>query len=216
MWEMKSLAHYNLKTKYQILGRPLKTWAPWDNTRHRRSGDIVRSIKVPESQLQETIYLGDFGMAFQAGQHKHQVMRPMTFCAPERLHGVTSSPASDMWSYMCILSQLFFGKHPFTNASTPSMLMIRLFESFGPLPSEWKGRYTEDGTVSDSCYGLWHGYPPGFHNTIANDLPHHISPKEWSHLESVLSRGFQYHPTKRITAAQLLKDPSFVALTATA
>ena len=211
---MKSLAYYDKKRKYEILGRPLKTWAEWDNKVNRRSGDLIRSIKVPERLLQETIYLGDFGMAFKIGEPRHQVMHPMRYCAPERLHGIPPSPASDMWSYMCILSYLFFGKHQFTNALSPAVLMNRLLKFFGPLPSEWKGRSIENGAKPDLHYGLSQGYPPAFHNTLMDDLPH-LSPEERLHLESVLSRGFQYHPEKRRTAAQLLEDPSVIALTAT-
>jgi hypothetical protein len=48
MWDMKSLAHHDLATKYRILGRPLKDYAPYDAARHRRQGELVRPIQVPE------------------------------------------------------------------------------------------------------------------------------------------------------------------------
>jgi serine/threonine protein kinase len=222
MWGVKSLAHHDRKNKYRVLGRPQKTQAEWNNQVHRRPGDLVRTVKVPESLLEDSVYLGDFGMAFRTSGAGQKVVFP-TFTAPERLHGIAPSAASDMWSYTVILAHLFFGKLTFTYAPTPMFnstsapppLMTRLFDSFGPLPSEWKERYTEQGTVPGSYYGTPQGFSPHFHNTIENNLPQ-LSATDRSHLESVLSRGFQYHPEKRLTAAELLKDPSFIALTTVA
>jgi serine/threonine protein kinase len=119
-----------------------------------------------------------------------------------------------MWSYMCIFSQLLFGYHPFTHVWGAAELVPHLFKVFGPLPIEWKGRYIESGTVSDASYGRSQSLPPLFHSIIAGGLPN-ISPSMRSHLVSVLSNGFRYQPGQRITAAQLLENPSFMALTAT-
>lgn len=211
MWGMKSLDHLDLKTKYQILGRPLKEPAPWDPERHRRQGEVVAMMKVPESLLTATIHLSDFGMAFSEDEKpESHSMRPITFCAPERLHGVPQGPASDMWSYMCILAQLFLGYHPFTNTLFPGWLIEHLPRVFGLLPAEWRGHFTNRGYAPDSSYGPSQSYTPQFQSIVAEA---DISTSKRSHLLSVLSRGFRYRPEERMTAAQLLEDPSFLALT---
>ena len=130
MWGITSLDNLDKKAKYKYLGRPQKIplsgiWG---------QGELVKTAEIPKSFLTETIYLSDFGMAFKAGTKVERiVLSPHLFRAPELFHNVDPS---DMWSYMCIFSQLYFNwvpwQHPLCSATLDKMVKV-----LGPLPEQW-------------------------------------------------------------------------------
>jgi hypothetical protein len=71
MWGITSLDSLDTSSKYQHLGRPEKIDAyppsgceiPYPGWR----ADLVKPAVIPESLIQETIYLGDFGLAIRKG-----------------------------------------------------------------------------------------------------------------------------------------------------
>ena len=83
-------------------------------------------------------------MAFKAGTKvERTVLSPHLFRAPELFHNVDPSLASDMWSYMCISSQLYFNWVPWQHPRRSTML-DEMVEILGPLPEQWKGNYIGD------------------------------------------------------------------------
>ncbi|EER36760.1 protein kinase [Histoplasma capsulatum H143] len=82
----------------------------------------------------------------------------------------------------------------------------------GPLPEEWKGLYTHPGSL-DSWYDQQKTSDPGHDlaSTIAYFCPE-ADPVEQKHVHSIMSSVFSYYPENRLTATQLLQDPSFRAI----
>jgi serine/threonine protein kinase len=208
MWGITPLDNLDKKAKYEHLGRPQKIpiSAIWGKA------ELVKTAEIPKSLLTETIYLGDFGMAFKAGTKvERKVLSPHLFRAPELFHNVDPSFASDMWSYMCIFSQLYFYWVPW-QLPLRSEMFNEMVKISGPLPEQWKGNYIgkkydnswyDQSTTSD--------FRSGIESLIQQERPE-TSPTERNHVLSVMSKVFCYRPEDRLTAQQLLRDDSFKAL----
>jgi len=209
MWDIAPLDDLNTKTKYKLLGRPQKIAMQylW------KGGELVKPIQVPKNLLRGTVCLGDFGAAFKAGTEiKQMVLPPLRYCAPERIHGVDPSFASDMWSYMCLFAALYLGVVPW-NSAIRRWLMDNMVRILGPLPEQWKDHCTIHGGLCDNLYDQDGTADPSsaLELCIKRYRPD-ASPTERNHVISVMSRGFCYHPEGRLTATQLLQDLSFKAL----
>jgi serine/threonine protein kinase len=210
MCDIASLDGYNTKTKYKYLGRPKKIAL---HSKLWRRGELVKPVDVPKSLLGETVYLGDFGMAIKAGTEvEDKVLRPVPYCAPERFHNVNPSFASDMWSYMCLFSELYIGSTPWYVDSC-ARLMNCMVLVLGALPEQWKGNYKAFGPCDDSWYDQRRTPHPkkSLETKIREEQPD-VSPAERDHVLSIMSKGFSYLPEDRPSATQLLQDPSFKAV----
>lgn len=209
MHSLRRLEDCDITTKYELLGRPQKVAIPelW------KSGELVAPITPQENLVESTIFLGDFGLAIESGTELgFKIQSPLTFCAPERIHGHNPSFASDMWSYMCIFASLYLNA-PLFKGSATSTVVTSLVDTFGPLPVSWKGFY--DGT--DLSDDTWYGCQRVPEKTMTLEarikrLRPEIDIEEFEMAMSVLRWGFSYHPDDRPTAAQLLEDGSFKAL----
>ncbi|KAN0078905.1 Protein kinase-like domain containing protein [Elaphomyces granulatus] len=208
MWGITPLDNLDTKTKYENLGRPQKI--PLSN--FWRRGELVKPAQIPKSLITKTIYLGDFGMAFKAGTEiKHIILSHTSFRAPELFHNVDPSFASDMWSYMCLFSQLYLNCVPW-QCPLRFMMLSCMVEVLGPMPEQWKGHY-----VCGECNNSWYDQSitsdprSALERLIQKERPE-TSPTERNHVLSLMSRVFCYCPEDRLTATQLLQDASFKAL----
>ncbi|EGU89422.1 hypothetical protein FOXB_00046 [Fusarium oxysporum f. sp. conglutinans Fo5176] len=146
----------DLTTKYQILGRPQKIELPRDQETWK-DGELVAPMTPKDSfVVQDTITLGDFGLAIRSGTEvDFKLQVPVGYCAPERMHQINPTFASDMWSYMCIFAELYlkwplFGPGFFGGGFRfVAELFVRVL---GPLPLSWKGSYDGDGEPDESWY----------------------------------------------------------------
>lgn len=111
-WGVVPLHHLSRKSKYQLLGRPLKLAISWVEGLWK-PGEIVMPLELPANLHTEAFYLGDFGLAMELGDPLALVQEG-PFCSPDRLHKKPPSTACDMWSYMCIFAELYLGFVPFT------------------------------------------------------------------------------------------------------
>jgi serine/threonine protein kinase len=207
MWGITPLDNLNKKAKYECLGRPQKipilAWRP---------AELVKTAEIPKRFLTETIYLSDFGMAFKAGTKvERMVLTPPLFRAPELFHNVDPSFASDMWSYMCIFSRLYFNWVPWQNPLL-SETLDKMVKVLGPLPEQWKGNYI-GSKYNNSWYdqSTTSDFRSAIERLIQRERPE-TSPTERNHVLSVMSKVFCYRPEDRLTAQQLLRDDSFKAL----
>jgi serine/threonine protein kinase len=214
MWGIAPLDDLDTNTKYKILGRPQKIAMQylW------KWGELVKPMEVPKNLLRETVCISDFGAAFKAGTEMQQnVLPPLRYCAPERLHGADPSFAGDMWSYMCVFAELYLGVVPWRGYMMHRWMMNNMVRILGPFPEEWKGHYEIDGGVfKDSWYSQGRLADPSSAESalkicLKEEQPD-TSPTERDHVLSVMSKGFCYLPEGRLTATQLLQDPSFKAL----
>lgn len=192
--------------KYEALGRPLKLILPFEKP--WKEGELVNQVQVPTDPRTEEFYLADFGLAMKIGDEPQNGFPPDPHCSPERLHGQDPSFACDMWSYMILFAELYLGFHPF-----PTLCQGTLFgmvNSLGPLPSHWKGLCKH---ANDSWYDQARLPDPKFSlaSTIEKDLPN-ADPIEREHARSIMTRMFTFCPEERLTATQLLQDPSFKAI----
>ena len=216
MWGVAPLDNPDTKTKYESFGQPMKITLPpnlW------RRGELVKRLDVPKSLITDTVYLGDFGLATKVGTDvRHKMLSPLEifFHAPERFHNVNPSFASDMWSYMCIFIELYLGFVSWEKDNYFSMIekMVRVL---GPLPKQWKGCYNSYVTTFSKCDNSWYDQRRkpsrdfNLESLIKRERPE-VSEVERNHLLNILFKGFSYSPQDRLSARELLQDPSFQAI----
>ncbi|KAI1041806.1 hypothetical protein LB505_008461 [Fusarium chuoi] len=207
----------DISTKYQILGRPQKMELP-TNQEMWKDGQLVAPMAPKDSfVVQDTITLGDFGLTIRSGTEvDFKLQVPAGYCAPERMHGLNPTFASDMWSYMCIFAELYlkwplFGAGFFGGGIRSIVgLLIRVL---GPLPMPWKGSYEGSGESDDSWYDQSKVPEPGMSlESRVTQSWDPVDPAEQQIVLSILRRGFSYLPEKRLSAGELLEDASFKAL----
>jgi serine/threonine protein kinase len=189
---------------------PIPTYEPiW------KDGQLVMPMAPHSSIVQETITLADFGLAVKSGTSVEcKIQSPVIYCAPERLHNVDPSFASDMWSYMCIFAELYLG-FPMFHGAAHSTAVNFMVSVLGPLPLSWKDSYKGDGPYDESWYDQTRG--PESRLTLEAKVTHardNVSSAEQQLVLSILKRGLSYNPEDRFSAGQLLEDASFKELMA--
>lgn len=203
-----------IATKYKYLGRPRKMPLPTPEPMWK-DGQLVMPVKPHESLVEGTTTLGDFGLAIKSGTSVDcKIQSPAIYCAPERIHNINPSFASDMWSYMCIFGELCLGFPLFYGAAYSSAVEF-VVRSLGPLPLSWKGSYDGDGQHDESWYDQSRG--PDLHLALEAKVKRardKISTTEQQLVLSILRRGLSYSPEHRLSARQLLEDASFKELMA--
>ena len=207
---MVPLHNLNRSAKYEALGRPLKQIIPFVDV--WKQGELVWPAKIPEDLRTEEFYLGDFALAKKLGDPMTQHgCPPSQFCSPDRLHGKDPSFACDMWSYMIIFAVLYLEYAPFPTVLEGGIIS-GIITRLGPLPEQWKGLYVYPGGL-DSWYDQHQTPDPkrDLASTIAYFRPD-ADPVEQQHVHSIMCRVFTYNPEERLTATQLLRDPSFRAI----
>ncbi|KAJ8119542.1 hypothetical protein O1611_g10590 [Lasiodiplodia mahajangana] len=121
-----------------------------------------------------------------------------------------------MWGFMLIFLQLYCGSAlGFGNGST---FVSSLVGSLGPFPEEWKGNCTL-GDAQDWWYDQTGQFPRTDHSTPYASLESKLafarpdkSEEERDLAAKVIRKGLSYRPQDRLTAAELLDDPSFNSL----
>ncbi|KAI9925260.1 hypothetical protein ASPWEDRAFT_176916 [Aspergillus wentii DTO 134E9] len=210
MWGMVPIDGLSRSAKYELLGRPLKQTIPFVNL--WKEGELVSPVKFPKDLLTEEFYLCDFGLAKKIGDLTTQRgYPPMHYCSPDRLHRQEPSFACDMWSYMAVFSMLYLTFPPFPTFLEGGVVS-GMVEALGPLPMQWKGLYTHPGGL-DSWYDQ--SQSPDPENDLAAKIAYFrpdADPVERQHVQSIMSKVFIYDPEKRLTASELLRDPSFRAV----
>ncbi|KAN0067863.1 Protein kinase-like domain containing protein [Elaphomyces granulatus] len=221
MWGVTyPLDNLNTKTnKYKYIGRPKKMALPSNSWRR---GELVTPFKVPKRLITDAVYLGGFKMATEAGTEvKDKVPSPVNinYYAPERFHDVNPSFTSDMWSYMCLFSELYLGGVPWGGHSNVSMI-TKMVGILGPLPKQYGRAVTITSVPQTTRDHMTHGtlrgpflcHPYRTLESIIKQQRPEVSEVERNHILSIMSKVFCYSPDDRSTATQLLQDPSFQAV----
>ncbi|KAI3010741.1 hypothetical protein CBS147346_1506 [Aspergillus niger] len=202
------IVHRDLNDR-NSLGRPLRQVI--DDIDLWKRGELVQPLQVPESLRTEDFYIGDFALAKKVGESATQRgYPPMHFCSPDRLHGKETGPACDMWSYMILFSEVYLGIPPFSTLY-PGGILSAITKNLGPLPEEWKGFYVFSGGL-DSWYDQSQGPDPDSLEFLVSYHRPDADPTERQHLLTLMKKMFIYCPEERLTATQLLQDPSFKAI----
>ena len=212
MYSLRPLKDRGTIAKYEYFGRPQKMLL---FTEQWKKGELVMPMVPHESLVGDTILLGDFGLAHKAGTSAAQKLQsPARYCGPERVHNGPPSCASDMWIYMCLLFELYTTVCLFPGSGYTSEVS-GMVNMIGPLPMSWKGAYRASGSCD---YDAWYDQDRRPEPTMALEAKiikfrPDISPTELELVMSIICWGVSYLPEHRPTAAQLLDDPSFKALT---
>ncbi|EGC43951.1 protein kinase [Histoplasma capsulatum var. duboisii H88] len=110
-----------------------------------------------------------------------------------------------------IFARLYFGFLPFPDQGQGGEVssMVRCL---GPLPEQWKGLFTHSGALDywyDQCQ-----IPDPKYSLAAkiSKFRPEADQTEQKHMLSIMSKVFTFCPQKRLTATQLLHDPSFKAI----
>ena len=199
MWGMAPLDDKDTTTKYKYLGRPVKVALAVE-----KAAELVLPAHIAEPLITEDIFHGGFGLTTRAGIRAMDGWEPPAgYCAPEVTHNVAPSRASDIWSYLCIFSQLYFGIEMFPAG------LVNIVGAVGPLSQQWKDILDADESWYDqSMKADIKSYVEYRLNRVAAD----VGSTERGHILSLMSTGFRYLPEERMTATQLLHDPSFKAI----
>lgn len=207
---MKPLDGLDRGAKYERLGRPLKETIPYVDL--WKPGELVWPVDIPESLRTEDFYLGDFGSAMKLGDPVvRKCFPPVQFLSPGRLYGMHPSCACGMWSHMAVFAVLYLGQSPF-HAFFEGGIMTCIVKCFGPLPEQWRGLYVHPKGLN-SLYDQ-SGTPDPKHDLTAR-LAHFrkdTDPAERELVRIIMCKVFTYDLEKRLTATQLLHDPTFRAL----
>lgn len=170
-------------------------------------------IKPDQSVVGDDVFLGDFALAIKIGTPlKLHVQSPPAYCSPERFHKIDPGFASDTWSFICILAELYLGL-PLFSGKTNRAVLASMVRTLGPVPVAWDGFYTGGGFADPAWYDQNRDTDPSMtlEAMIAQYRPE-ISQNEKSLVMSVLQSGLSYLPENRPTTAKLLADGSVRAL----
>lgn len=199
MWGLKPDTDREPDLVSKVLGRPHVVSIPVQTF---KDGHLVAPVTFPADLLSDTVYIGDFGLTIKNGNLvKHKWQSPAIYCSPERFHNQNPSFASDIWSYMCVFSELYMGFNP------ADAKMGFLVHVFGPLPEKWKGLYTA-GKDNDE----WYNQDANRVERLSLKAMIERGNKE-ANLEErelvfkFMMKGFCYEPRCRLTAMELLRDP---------
>lgn len=211
MWGMTPLHKLSRGAKYEALRRPLKMSIPFVEL--WKYGELVRPMKIPDNLRTEKFYLADFSLAMKIGDEPSYGFPPMQSCSPDRLHGQDPSAACDMWSYMILFAELYLGYPPFPELGNGGVI-TGMVQSLGPLPADWKGSYIMHEL---DCLDSWYDQDEKVNPTmvLGARIEHFCpdaDPIERELVRSIMARVFTFRPEERLTATQLLQDPSFKAI----
>ncbi|KAF5533969.1 CMGC kinase [Fusarium napiforme] len=207
VWSLRPMDSSSVAEKYEHIGRPKKVRLDPDLW---KAGELVMPMKADESLIGDDVSLGDFGLAIKSGTSVLQKLQsPAIYCAPERVHDQDPTFATDMWSYMCILAELYMGYALFYGSGNSSIVSC-IVHALGPLPTTWKGTYKAGGVSSDWWYDQDYELDPtaSLEAKVARLRPD-IGAAERTLVISVLRKGLSYLPQDRLTARELLEDASF-------
>jgi serine/threonine protein kinase len=215
LWNIKSMEGWTPAQLYECLGRPRKILL---TAEEGGPAELVETKRFPLDMLTHPASLADFGHAIKTGTKvENTVQSPNMFCAPERFHGANPSFESDMWSYTFIFAQLYLGTEVIWGENRS--LIDRLVQTLGPFPAAWKECYCGVGEPKDWWYDQLGQIPrPQLLGGVEaleakiDRLRPEVCENEKFHALAVMRKGFCIYPERRITAAQLLEDPSFNAV----
>lgn len=178
-----------------------------------KEGELVKPMSPQAELVGDDIVLADLGLAIRPETPVAQkVQSPVKYCAPERMHGMDPSFASDMWSFMCIFAELYEGCSLFAGSGAASVMSF-MVNTLGPLPASWKGSYCDDSWSKDTWYDQQREPEPTMALEVKiSRLRPDISMAERTLVMRILRWGLSYRPEDRPTATQLLQDDSFKTL----
>ncbi|KAI8884720.1 kinase-like protein [Backusella circina FSU 941] len=202
--------------------------------------DIIHCDLKPENILLDRlespfIKVIDFGSACYNLQKSHSYIQSRFYRSPEVLIGLPYTKAIDMWSFGCVVAELFLGLPLFPGSSEYNQ-MTRIMETMGPLPEYMMtdGKYSHRYFKNENGHYIFkniHEYSKeqnkretaskSYHSTIHLDnlilkypLPSNLSYYEKQkeirlrkELLDFLKSVLQVDPAKRMTPQEAIQHP---------
>lgn len=214
----EDLGNKSVKEKYQILGRPRKARALWEEDPETGGdviiGELVAPAKFPPALIGSDAYLCDFGILVPAGTSvRNKLQSQPGYCAPELFHNMEPSFASDIWSYMVLFLYLYTERLVFATGPGFAGVLNSIVDGVGLLPQEWKGHYQLHDKAK--AKELWYSNGSPAKNKLSAFLDTRrpdINAAEKAAVLSIIQQVFRPRPEDRVTAEGLLGNKDFKAL----
>jgi dual specificity tyrosine-phosphorylation-regulated kinase 2/3/4 len=150
----------------------------------------------------------DFGSGYYGSNKKFEYIQSRFYRAPEVVLGIPYGPPMDIWSFACIIVEMMMGKPLFPAANEPDLISM-MMEILGIPPLELLYQAKRGGYYFDS-----QGKPLSNNQVKKKRTPGRISLRTAtrisdSDLLDLLSKCFEWDPSKRITASEALQHRWF-------
>lgn len=212
------LGKKSVEERYQLLGRPRKAKALWEEDAQTGKdvilGELVAPATFPSALIGSDVYLCDFGILVPAGTSvPNKLQSQPGYCAPELFHNTEPSFASDVWSYMVLFLYLYTERLVFAVGPGFTGVLNSIVDGVGLLPQEWKGHY--EAYDKAKAKASWYGNGSPAKNMFSAFLDMHrsdINSTEKALTLSIIQQVFRSRPEDRVTAVGLLGNKDFKAL----
>ncbi|KAG8157201.1 hypothetical protein KVR01_012909 [Diaporthe batatas] len=212
------LGKKSVNEKYQLLGRPRKAKALWEEDPETGKdvilGELVAPATFPPALVGADAYLCDFGILVPAGTSvRNKLQSQPVYCAPELFHNIEPSFASDVWSYMVLFLYLYTENSVFAIGPGFAGVLNSIVDGVGLLPKEWKGRYEayDKAKAKEAWYGRGSPAKSMFSAFLDMHRPD-ITAAEKALVHSIIQQVFRPRPGDRVTAVGLMDNTDFKAL----
>ncbi len=148
-----------------------------------------------------------FGSAFSVDRPPSRIIATnRAFVAPELCFGVPASPASDLWSFGCLVFELCSAADLFPLIIGQLDLLVgSIVDTLGPIPPEWRQHYVDQASRARQ-QNFWYDASFTPSRTIEWRIeqrcwrvPGHL----WPDLLQLLSAVVALDPSSRLPAAEL-------------
>ncbi|KAL3462353.1 kinase-like domain-containing protein [Aspergillus heterothallicus] len=183
------------------------------------------------------IKISDLGGAFFLTNPPSEVVTPVALRSPELVFTNTINKDQDVWSFGCLILELFTGRHLFLvtdmdddRDEVDDDHFLQFHDVLGPIPHPLWSKYprahiyyNEQGEKIRNYIGeLPEGFDPAtiepmlpLERAFDEEKPGDMSADDADNVKRVLRWILDYDPGRRPSAAELLRDPWFVAIGAT-
>ena len=182
---------------------------------YTKSLDIIHCDLKPENLLlkypnKSDLVIIDFGSATFFNERQHTYIQSRFYRAPEIILGIPYTSAIDMWSFGCILAELFTGRPLLPGESEHDQLVL-IIELFGNPPPD----LLKQGPKEELFFDNYKLKDPMIKNNIlkipgSKSLYEVLNCHDENFLD-LLSKCFEWDPSLRITPHSALKHPWLVS-----